>query len=627
MAAQEIAADKDAFADLLSSPDLVQAGLDTERAYLAVLLDAIGFRDEAARVLQDRADTGTPGGSAALRNIEGMLAARHGRYQEASGLLEEALALAPSAAVRVKILANLAAVSLQAGRLDQAETWAAQGDAAGAGPDPAAAALLAAVRAGISAARADQDGLREATAALGHASAAWADGLEGSHPQRLVILANMANAEVVQAQSEGDLSRLERAASVLEIAAFRLAAELGADHPRSLAAAARLASAGLSIAHGSRSPQKLAQAIEGAHEVHRRISDTLGATSPEALELAKILSAAGSPPASAGHLAGRHPRPVMRHRPSRRRPRNPRLSGRAPVTTARPPAPGQPRREPAEAGGRRSRALIMTAVAIGIAVTGASFIFPQTGALLAGRPHPIALPSARATPSTSPAHRAVIPIPMAAACRWAYPGLASGKTAGAGYSILCLGPAGQVLGGFSGSHSLAAWCAEPGHTAGQDAPQPALIDGSWQCTSDQPGQELGQGTLVLRGNGTGYDLDAVNTRFTAATDRIWTVQNIEYFPRGNAGNPAIAIAGSPYTDVAMGRKGPWTYQDCLDAPYGASTSATSPNLITGSSLQAGEGICVKTQNTAAKHDGDHIVLVIIRSISSTAVTVQVTVWS
>jgi hypothetical protein len=73
-------------------------------------------------------------------------------------------------------------------------------------------------------------------------------------------------------------------------------------------------------------------------------------------------------------------------------------------------------------------------------------------------------------------------IAMGAACEWAYPGQASGKISGSDYSIVCLGADGQVLGGFSGSHSLNAWCADPSHTSGKDLPSPALVDGVWLCT-------------------------------------------------------------------------------------------------------------------------------------------------
>jgi len=91
-------------------------------------------------------------------------------------------------------------------------------------------------------------------------------------------------------------------------------------------------------------------------------------------------------------------------------------------------------------------------------------------------------PTPPASPSSSGVPAAV-PIPMGAACEWAYPGQANGEISGRDYSIVCLGANGQVLGGFSGSHSLNAWCSDPGHTDNKRLPSPELVDGEWLCTS------------------------------------------------------------------------------------------------------------------------------------------------
>jgi hypothetical protein len=86
-------------------------------------------------------------------------------------------------------------------------------------------------------------------------------------------------------------------------------------------------------------------------------------------------------------------------------------------------------------------------------------------------------------PSPSPTARpSAVAIPLGAACTWAYPGKASGQFSGSNYSIVCLGTAGQVLGGFGGAHSLNAWCADPSHTGGKPLPSPALVNGEWLCT-------------------------------------------------------------------------------------------------------------------------------------------------
>ena len=93
-------------------------------------------------------------------------------------------------------------------------------------------------------------------------------------------------------------------------------------------------------------------------------------------------------------------------------------------------------------------------------------------------------PGPSASPSPSPrGGRVSVPIPMSAACKWAYPGQASGTVSGTGYAIVCLGTSGQTLGGFGGTHSLNAWCANPRHTNGKHAPDPALVKGVWVCTA------------------------------------------------------------------------------------------------------------------------------------------------
>jgi len=92
-------------------------------------------------------------------------------------------------------------------------------------------------------------------------------------------------------------------------------------------------------------------------------------------------------------------------------------------------------------------------------------------------------PASSSAASRPPSGQVSVPIPMSAACKWAYPGQASGQIQGSAYSIACLGTNGQVLGGFGGAHSLNAWCADPRHTNGKHAPDPALIKGIWVCTT------------------------------------------------------------------------------------------------------------------------------------------------
>ena len=115
---------------------------------------------------------------------------------------------------------------------------------------------------------------------------------------------------------------------------------------------------------------------------------------------------------------------------------------------------------------------------------------PAPGSVASAQPAPA--PSVQRQPVPGrptvprPGGRVVVAIPMGAACKWAYPGRASGLISGTGYSITCLGAGGQVLGGFRGQHSLNAWCADPRHTDGKHAPDPSLVKGSWACTAGQP---------------------------------------------------------------------------------------------------------------------------------------------
>jgi hypothetical protein len=140
-----------------------------------------------------------------------------------------------------------------------------------------------------------------------------------------------------------------------------------------------------------------------------------------------------------------------------------------------------------------------------------------------------------------------------------------------------------------------------------------------------PGQLLGQGLLVLEGNGTAYDLDAVNCGWDPLAGHTWVAQNIEYGPTGNSGKPIIDITDSPASNVLMGTRGPWDYQACMNARWDPSY-VDNPNPVTGAALRVGEGICIKTEDTETKTDGTHVVLLQIRAVNSREVTAWVTVW-
>jgi len=241
--------DRRLIGQLQADPGQILAASDEERAYLAVLLDFAGLCDDAAWVLGDISGLGSGDVNPVLRNTEGMLAAAHGEYRQARQLLEEALAAATDTpSLRSAILANLAAVSLQAGEVDDAKAWAERDNEAAIGEAPAAAALIASVQAAVASAENDQPRLNAALARLENVSLWSTADPSNQDVAALALVADMAITSSQLASSTGSVSCLERAAVVLEVAALRLAAELGAGHLQALAAAARLAQVEVEIA-------------------------------------------------------------------------------------------------------------------------------------------------------------------------------------------------------------------------------------------------------------------------------------------------------------------------------------------------------------------------------------------
>jgi len=146
--------------------------------------------------------------------------------------------------------------------------------------------------------------------------------------------------------------------------------------------------------------------------------------------------------------------------------------------------------EPAGRGSVLQRTFRST---VGVIVLSVAFVL--TGAAIAFPPSlSFASPAAAVGKTTS------VPIPLGKACEWAYPGLASGNVSGTGYSLVCLGKKRQVLGGFSKSHSLSAWCANSRHTGGRHLPIPALVKHVWECTAQaasRPGPSNGPVPIPL----------------------------------------------------------------------------------------------------------------------------------
>lgn len=293
----EAAHDLGTLTRLVDSLDLTLPGTDGERAYLAVLLDWLGMRDHATRILQwvDSGNAQVNGTEdATLRNLEGMLAVNHGQYGRAVQLFEEALTVAPeSTLVRTKILANLAAASLRAGRMIRAAAWATEASEANlqAG-DPAVDVLLTSVNACMAVIKDDVARLRVVASALGDASRSRLAQLGTDHPRAIMTIANLAAVEFKLAYAEDSFERQERALGVLEVTSRRLAADLGIDHPQALVSMANLCMADWVLARADGSVQKLKAAVAALESVSRRLDSILGVNHPQALLIAaKVASA------------------------------------------------------------------------------------------------------------------------------------------------------------------------------------------------------------------------------------------------------------------------------------------------------------------------------------------------
>jgi len=159
-------------------------------------------------------------------------------------------------------------------------------------------------------------------------------------------------------------------------------------------------------------------------------------------------------------------------------------------------------------------------------------------------------------------------------------------------------------------------------TAGATHQSPAQPAGATPAA----GKVLRHAKLVLLGNGTAYDLDSAAAGWDPLANHSWITQNIAYLPHGYNSRPLVELAGSPGTDVVMAGKGPWSYQDCANAPYFVNSSTTGPNVITGPALDTSRGICVTTQDTGSKKDGNHYVLLVVLGQTSSTLTLEVTVW-
>jgi 3-deoxy-7-phosphoheptulonate synthase len=287
-------ADKSTLARLLDGVDLAGLGGPADRAYLAALLDWAGMREHAMLALRPgRGEQGDQ--DARMPNLAGLLSSGHGEYRQARKLFAEALSVASDGThLRVKILANLAALSLLVGDLGAASMWMGRSRAAQrqAG-DPATDVLLASTEFGIAREQDDLGGMRGAVSRLNEATRARIEELGPDHQLALTAVASLAAAEFDLASAEASVENQERAIAVIEVAAHRLAADLGADHPQALTCLENLCVAAFSLARASESLDRLSHAAEMLESVSRQTTAALGEGHPRARAAAANAASAG----------------------------------------------------------------------------------------------------------------------------------------------------------------------------------------------------------------------------------------------------------------------------------------------------------------------------------------------
>ena len=285
--------DKSALARLLSGIDLAGLGTPEDRAYLAVLLDWLGMQEQAMLALRPGdGELGVHG--AEMPNLAGMLASGHGEHERAEELFLQALSAAGDRThVRVKILANLAALSLLTGEIGTAATWLVRAsEARGQAGDPATDVLLASTEFGIARAQGDPAGMRVSVSRLNEATRARMAELGSDHPLAVTAVGSLASAEFELASAEESAEGQERAIGVLEVAAHRLAADLGADHPQALTCLENMCVADFRLARASRSSDRTSRAASMLETVSQRTSAALGEDHPQARTAATNAAAA-----------------------------------------------------------------------------------------------------------------------------------------------------------------------------------------------------------------------------------------------------------------------------------------------------------------------------------------------
>jgi hypothetical protein len=276
--------------------------------------------------------------------------------------------------------------------------------------------------------------------------------------------------------------------------------------------------------------------------------------------------------------------------------------------------------EPGRRGGTFRQVLtppvmVASAICVVIGVAIGFFVAPRGSGHPTGLSSPSTL-SPSASPSSAPASRSSSgssassfsqAIPLGAACKWAYPDRATGQVSGDSFSIVCLGPGGQPLGGFSKSHSLNAWCADPSHTHGYAGTQPELIGDVWYCAGSGNASSLAPGHSPAPSPSTSISVAAPPTSSSAPsaqpTSKPTQGPVSVPIPLGAAckwAYPAQAsgqVSGSGYSIVCLGMSGQplggFSSDHSLNA-WCADPSHTNHKHLPDPELHKGKWVCTKT---------------------------------
>jgi tetratricopeptide (TPR) repeat protein len=240
-------------------------------------------------------------------NRLGLLLADHGELDEARVVLNYALSKARAlrSAEQATILVNLAALSLGAGNIDEAEIWATEAkDVAASSPaeDLMTPLFIASVLAQVAKNRGDGDGLEAQIVDLNLASRAIVRAKGPANPQALAAVAARVVAEFDAAWLSGSVPRMERVVDALETLAQKLSAARGDDDPETIRVSIRLATAEFDVAKAAGSTTRVHRAVTELEQLARRAARALGPDHPHTMAALANLADARDESSPAGGL-------------------------------------------------------------------------------------------------------------------------------------------------------------------------------------------------------------------------------------------------------------------------------------------------------------------------------------